>query len=107
MDFPTITFDVFFLLFRVNISSFGCLGMTLIHCVMNDIRVTERQPDPEKLKTRSLFFSCFTWHKLNGEERFKGCQSNGGMDDIIYCNRERWLGKICFMNLSRTSEKLI
>lgn len=27
--------------------------MTLIHCVMNDIRVTEIQPDPEKLKTRS------------------------------------------------------
>lgn len=27
--------------------------MTLIHCVMNDIRVTERQPDAEKLKTRS------------------------------------------------------
>lgn len=29
--------------------------MTLIHCVMNDIRVTERQSDPEKLKTRSSF----------------------------------------------------
>lgn len=29
--------------------------MTLIHCVMNDIHVTERQPDPEKLKTRSSF----------------------------------------------------
>lgn len=29
--------------------------MTLIHYVMNDIRVTERQPDPEKLKTRSSF----------------------------------------------------
>lgn len=29
--------------------------MTLIHCVMNDIRVAERQSDPEKLKTRSSF----------------------------------------------------
>ena len=29
--------------------------MTLIHCVMNDAHVTERQPDPEKLKTRSSF----------------------------------------------------
>lgn len=29
--------------------------MTFIHCVMNDIHVTKRQSDPEKLKTRSSF----------------------------------------------------
>jgi len=39
------------------------MGMTLIHCVMNDIRATERQPDPEKLKTGSCF--AVTSHGIN------------------------------------------
>ncbi|KAJ7397776.1 hypothetical protein BTVI_131999 [Pitangus sulphuratus] len=76
--------------FGVNIPSFGGLSMTLIHCTMNDIRVTERQSDPEKLKTTSSFAVASHGTKLNGKERFKGCQSNRGMDNIIYCNRESY-----------------